>query len=177
MVKLSLRFEEGQYAKIFHKVRLPKVIIKQQEVYLKSRADSIINLFKKLIDYSNFTTLVNHSHYGAQRVFLVLIAYTGARRNEVATLKVEDIDLQNKCIHFRNTKNSKPRYAPVTDKILGIIKDYLIEREKNIKSKTTSLFLNKRGNPINADSIGANIIMVAKQHGIDMKFHAFRRGS
>lgn len=149
------QFDENRYIKLFNRIKLPKIIAKKQEVYLKDMADIIIDIFMKEKSTANFTTLVN-------LLFLVILKFTGGRRNEVATLKVEDIDFNLKCIHFYNTKNNISRHIQVPDKILEMIKKYLIEREKNIKSDTTNLFLNKHGKPTNVDSISANIIMVAK---------------
>lgn len=53
-----------------------------------------------------------------RELMIRLMYYTGLRASEVAKLKVEDIDFQDKVIHVKNTKGKKDRFIPFFDKKL-----------------------------------------------------------
>jgi integrase len=52
------------------------------------------------------------------RILLVLLYATGARRAEAARIKVEDIDSQRMVIHIRQGKGAKDRDVPLSPKLL-----------------------------------------------------------
>lgn len=59
-----------------------------------------------------------------QLVFLLLL-YTGIRRNELANIKVRNIDFKNKSIYLDFTKSGTPRYCYFNDYIGNLIKEVI----------------------------------------------------
>jgi len=52
----------------------------------------------------------------------LLSLQTGARASEIFNLKGHDIDLQNRLIALRDTKNTETRYAPMTETVREMLK-------------------------------------------------------
>jgi integrase/recombinase XerD len=58
------------------------------------------------------------------RTLLMLLYATGLRRAEAANLKVSDIDSARMLIHVHQGKGSRDRELPLTQKLLGALRDY-----------------------------------------------------
>ena len=58
------------------------------------------------------------------RTLLMLLYATGLRRAEAANLKVSDIDSSRMLIHVHQGKGSRDRELPLTQKLLGALRDY-----------------------------------------------------
>jgi integrase/recombinase XerD len=58
------------------------------------------------------------------RVALTTAYAAGLRVGEVARLKLTSIDSKRMLIHVENTKNGKDRYAMLSPRLLGILRDY-----------------------------------------------------
>jgi integrase len=63
----------------------------------------------------------------AARDFMLLVLFTGARREEAVPLKWSDIDFKDKTVIFRETKNKKPHTLPLSDYLFKLLED----RKKN----------------------------------------------
>jgi integrase len=61
------------------------------------------------------------------RHFLLLLLFTGARREEAIPLKWSDVDFKDKTVIFRETKNRKPHTLPLSDFLFKLLED----RKKN----------------------------------------------
>lgn len=57
------------------------------------------------------------------RDFLILALFTGMRRNEVARLRWEQIDLPERALHIPKTKNGDPLDLPLSDFIVELLRD------------------------------------------------------
>ncbi len=57
------------------------------------------------------------------RDYLLLLLFTGARKTETATLKWEDVDMENRTFVLTKTKNGKPLPLPMSDYIYGIFQN------------------------------------------------------
>lgn len=68
------------------------------------------------------------------RTFLTLQLHTGMRINEVRMLELEDIDLDERRIHIRESKAGKSRTVPLNDVIHAIMKTYLEEERRSVNS-------------------------------------------
>jgi integrase len=66
---------------------------------------------------------------------IVVLIETAMRRSELTSLKIEDIDLQNKLLTLRDTKNGTDRTIPISNKALAAI-NYLVDHS------TSDLLLN-----------------------------------
>ena len=76
------------------------------------------------------------------RTLLMLLYATGLRRAEAANLKVSDIDSSLMLIHVRQGKGSRDRELPLTQKVLGALRDYW--RAAKMKPRVY-LFPSRRG--------------------------------
>ncbi len=59
-------------------------------------------------------------------VLIRLLYGTGIRISEALYLTCNDIDLQDKCLILRNTKNGKDRMVPISDSLANACEQYLI---------------------------------------------------
>lgn len=78
---------------------------------------------------------------------IILFAFfTGMRRGEIANLKWENLDLDHRYIHVKETKNDEERHIPVCDPLY----DILIE----LKDQATSeyVFTTQKGEPYKSPS-------------------------
>ena len=73
----------------------------------------------------------------------ILSLYCGLRAGEIFNLCWSDIDLQNKIITLRNTKNTKTRIIYMPDKVFK-----MLSHKSKYPHKLPLLFLNKDGNKI-----------------------------
>jgi site-specific recombinase XerD len=76
------------------------------------------------------------------RTLLMLLYATGLRRAEAANLKVSDIDSSRMLIHVHQGKGSRDRELPLTQKLLGALRDYW--RAAKMKPRVY-LFPSRRG--------------------------------
>ncbi len=60
---------------------------------------------------------------------ILLALTTGMRQGEILGLKWNDIDLENRVAHIRDTKNSSPRSVPLVDSILDELKRLYEKRQ------------------------------------------------
>ncbi len=90
--------------------------------------------------------LKKHSQQVYEMAYISL--YTGMRFGEIANLKWQDIDFQNKLIHVKDPKNRTSRVAYMTDGVEQILTQRK-ERLPNLKTKPESfVFFTKNGSKI-----------------------------
>jgi integrase len=68
-------------------------------------------------DLPKWFEAVNKLENPTIRDYLLLLLFTGARRTESASLKWEDVDMENKTFVLTTTKNGKPLHLPMSDYI------------------------------------------------------------
>jgi integrase len=57
------------------------------------------------------------------RDFLLIALFTGMRRNEVASLRWENINLDERKLHLPTTKNGDPLILPLSDYLLNLFRE------------------------------------------------------
>lgn len=159
-------FTKETFINVFDEVELPKQKYRKQKVFLKKDTKEIIETFRDNIN--DFHTLRNF-------IFILICATTGARRKEIAMIKIQDIDFDTKHITFYNTKNGKPRSIEMTDELIDYLTEYLPQR-KVIAKNTDNLFISKSGKEVDVGTIDTMIRYYAKKYKLSLSFHAFRRG-
>jgi site-specific recombinase XerD len=70
------------------------------------------------------TRLIEAAPNVLYRTLLMLLYATGLRRAEAANLKVSDIDSSRMLIHVHQGKGSRDRELPLTQKMLGALREY-----------------------------------------------------
>jgi site-specific recombinase XerD len=61
------------------------------------------------------------------KAILTLTYSVGLRVSEIVNLKIEDIDSKRMLIHIKNAKGKKDRIVPLSDNVLGILRQYYRE--------------------------------------------------
>ena len=136
--------------------------------------DSDVN---RLLESCDTTTAVGLR----DRAFLEFLYATGARISEVATLKLEQIDLQNGTVRLFG-KGSKERIVPLYESAIEWLKKYLRSSRPTLllKDKTgrthSALFISVRGNDMSADSLRKVFSSYLAAAGLDSSLspHAMR---
>ncbi|MFH1972808.1 MAG: site-specific tyrosine recombinase/integron integrase [archaeon] len=95
-----------------------------------------VTLSKKEIQ-NLLETIKNIKH----RILLELMVSSGLRVSEVVSLKIEDIDFEEKTIHVKSGKGNKDRKTIVSSSVLKLINEYLDTR----KNDSEYIFEKKEG--------------------------------
>ena len=77
-----------------------------------------------MLSQEEVARLINAAEFPFHRILLMTLYATGARRAEVARLKVSDIDSQRMVIHIRGGKGRKDRDVMLSPKLLDALRVY-----------------------------------------------------
>ena len=130
----------------------------------------------KLFEHSQPVKESEKFKYWRDFVIVSLLYATGIRREELANIKLSDIDERVKTITVTG-KGNKVRVVPVGETAYEDIKEYLNYREsfqKNKSSNSNYLFLNKFGQPLSVRSIDRLVKKFASLAGMDFTPHTLR---
>jgi len=105
--------------KLFFKV-IDNRLIDVDLIHRPRREHSLPNVFSKEEVKQLLQVLPNVKH----RAMLSLIYACGLRRNELLNLKLTSIDSKRKLVLIRQAKGNKDRIAPLSDKILELLRAY-----------------------------------------------------
>jgi site-specific recombinase XerD len=109
--------------------------------------------------------------------FMIALFYaTGIRREELANIKLIDIDSSVKAITITG-KGNKVRVVPIGDTTYDEYGTYLSHRNTfidKLKVKTPYLFLNRFGRPLTVRSIDRLVKKFALKEGLDFTPHTLR---
>lgn len=97
---------------------------------------------------------------------LTLLAYTGIRKSELLNLNWEDINLGNKYITIRNTKNKTDRVIPIHNRVFALLDKYLSQR---LPINNPALFVGEGGNRLHSNSLRCLFKRSIKLSGLNNK--------
>ena len=100
--------------------------------------------------------------------FLLLVLFTGLRRNEAAKLTWNRVDLKDRTIVIKDTKNHTDHTLPLTD----FLYDLLMKRKEEAKTKYVFPNENNTGYMTDPKKQIANVI---KESGVNFSTHDLRR--
>ncbi len=121
----------------------------------------------------------SHEPYLAWRDYLMmaLLYATGMRREELANIRLTDIDWEKGLISVTG-KGNKVRLVPVGDTTMAELKHYLELRKDFAAQKGTSsesaLFLNRYGKALTVRTIDRRVKKFGKAGGVELTPHALR---
>jgi site-specific recombinase XerD len=119
------------------KVKIPKVL---NEIELE-----------KLLKAPDHNTDTRFKKYSLRdKLMLTMFSYTGLRRTELTDLNWNDINLGNKYLIVRKSKNKNQRIIPLHDRVIELLDLYLNQR---LPSKNNALFVGRTGERINHNSL------------------------
>ncbi len=97
--------------------------------------------------------LIKDVDYKSRNIAIIfLIANTGIRRSECCNLLLKNIDLENNEMIVIG-KGNKERTVLLTDKVVEVIKNYLVDRNKSKYKDSPYLFVSERGNKLCPETI------------------------
>jgi site-specific recombinase XerD len=91
---------------------------------------------------------------------------TGIRLSELATLKLEDIDFENRLVTVRQGKGRRDRQIPLVEEEVKALRNYLRYRTTELILDDDTLFLAKNGTSLNVSSVKAIVAKYVKKAGI-----------
>lgn len=101
---------------IFDDLQKPRSNYRNQKVVEYDQIKKVLRTLKK----------IKNRFIRIRSIMIILIyATSGARRLEVANLKISDINLNSRYIRFLKTKNNKPRLNPIPDITIKYINKYI----------------------------------------------------
>lgn len=101
-------------------------VIKRRQTVLHTDDDSGQSWLKAI---ASMRTLAGGRNY-AKRVmadYIIVTLCWGARRSEAASIKVTDVDFEREYVVFRDTKNSRDHYFPLTPAVASILRQRIEE--------------------------------------------------
>lgn len=102
------------------------------------------------------------------RDYLLFLLFTGLRRNEVANLKWDDIDLKDKSFVIIDPKNTEPFFLPLSD----FLHELLINRKKEASSPHVFPADSESGH---IEDPRKALWRIAEISGVDVDVHDLRR--
>ena len=119
------------------KVKIPKVL---NEIELE-----------KLLKAPDHNTDTRFKKYSLRdKLMLTMFSYTGLRRTELTDLNWNDINLGNRYLIVRKSKNKNQRIIPLHDRVIELLDLYLNQR---LPLKNNALFVGRTGERINHSSL------------------------
>lgn len=106
--------------------------------------------------------LLNHIKHPHILACVQTLYFTGLRINECLTLRLDDVDFNERKIRVRHGKGNKERFVPINDKLEKILQNYLM----NVREGTGDLFFSlKKSNSLSRQYVNAELNKVTKQLG------------
>jgi site-specific recombinase XerD len=99
---------------------------------------------------------------------LLLMFRHGLRVSEACSLKLSDIDLENKVFHVRRLKGCDHGVHDFYNGESASIRAWLLEREKmNVPSEVDTLFISERRKPLSRITVFQLVRVIAKAAGLE----------
>jgi integrase/recombinase XerD len=161
-------------------IKTPKVRRNLQPVLSSSQTDRMLKMARPIYDSNRPPT---HNFPLRDRAIMEILYGVGLRVSELTNLKLEDISLENKSIHLKDTKTDDSTYSPIPRKTLEYVSKYLEHREviyPQDRPLPDFLFLNRYGRgPLDRNSIVKILKKYAKKTGIKISVapHTLRRSA
>ncbi len=112
---------------------------------------------EQLATLFNGTTLPE-GFEGIRNKLIVEILYScGLRRSELIGLQINDIDLENNRLKVLG-KGNKQRLVPFGESLNVSLKNYLLQRNGDLKIETNYLFYNKSGNKLEPRTVYSVVV-------------------
>lgn len=130
----------------------------------------------RLFGHTNARSDKGTYFYWRDFVIVGLLYVTGLRREEVAGIRLGDIDSDGRLISVIGKRN-KQRVVPIGDQTAGDLARFLELRVAFVDEKgivTTHLFLNRSGRPLTVRSINRIVKKYGGGEGVSMTPHVLR---
>jgi len=120
----------------------------------------------RVITEEEFSKLYNEASEFLQPILMIAV-HTGLRRSEILNLKVSDINLKDKYILVRETKNGEIRHVPINSLLMKALKSVINNTDSEY------LFTGPTGDPVK--SVKQGFWAALRRSGIaHLRFHDLR---
>ncbi len=164
------KYEDGKGQQLI--MANPVRVISETKAWFKvNRRESIIKEKDLSRWYQAVAGLKNNKKSSiaeSVRDYLLLLLFTGLRREEAARLKWEDINFEEKILTVSDTKNHKPLILPLTDFLLHLFR----KRSKDVKGDYVFPGKGVKGHIVEP---GKQIKNVIEESGVQFTIHDLRR--
>jgi len=127
-------------------------ILKEDFIKVQNKGNPT-NVTTKQVEKFLKRVLTKDADYKSRNIAIIyLIANTGIRRSECCNLLLKNIDLDNNEMIVIG-KGNKERTVLLTDKVVELIKNYLVDRNKSRYKDSPYLFVSERGNKLCPETI------------------------
>lgn len=105
-------------------------------------------------------------------VIINLLLNNGCRAASIRSIQIQDVDLENRQIILRHTKNGKMQAIPLCSMLIPILREYLATRGG---SPSDFLFCTQYGDQMTRDTLRNSIARYNKSRGVEKtSTHLFR---
>jgi integrase/recombinase XerC len=130
----------------------------------------------RLFEHGNARSDKQSYFYWRDYLMIALLYVTGMRREELAAIKLADIDMRQGLIRVIG-KGNKERVVPVGDATMADLKAYLARRQEFVQVSgvsVTALFLNRQGGRLSVRSVDRLVKQFGRGEGLNFTPHALR---
>ena len=130
----------------------------------------------RLFEHGNARSDKQSFFYWRDYLMIALLYVTGIRREELAAIKLGDIDMRQGLIRVIG-KGNKERVVPVGETTMADLRAYLSRRKEFVESRhipVMSLFLNRQGGSLSVRSVDRLVKKFGRGEGLDFTPHTLR---
>ncbi len=132
--------------------------------YLHAYKDEVRQ--RKLISVNDAEKMVSATIDTRDRAILLLLLKTGIRRNELITLDLADVDLQNQALTLKPTAKRSNRMICLDDETVRALSRWVRQREMR-RNKSQALFIGLTGDRLKKAGITDVVVRAAERAGLN----------
>lgn len=129
-------------------------------------------------EQKRFVRAAERCRRSKDRAVALLLFYTGIRIGECAALDVDDVSVfgRKNRVTIRSGKGEKYRVIPLHSEAVEAVSEWLIDRGKKFKGKSTdnALFVNPQGRRISTASLDLIVRKIGRDCGLELSAHVLR---
>jgi integrase len=110
-------------------------------------------------------------HRVTMRTLMLFLYGTGVLLGEAISLRLEDVDLEDRKISIKNRISTRSRQIPICDDLCDILRHYLKWRSKN-KFVNSHFFVNRRDEPVRISPVEKKFCRLRKSANISGELSA-----
>ncbi|MBY0404304.1 MAG: site-specific integrase [Cyanobacteria bacterium] len=129
---------------------------------------------KKTVHEKEIEALLQACETSQERLIVALLAFTGLRVSEAASLKITDINMTEGYLTVQLAKWGKTRRVGLSQRLKEIFQEHL-KNTQNAENHSGWLFLDRLGEKITRFGIRTRLAKLGNRVGVEVTPHALRR--
>ncbi len=130
--------------------------------YMRSYKNGNETHTHQLLTVEQMAALIKSALDIRDRAIMLLLAKTGIRRNELASLDVSDIDIEDQSIHLKTTAKRSNLQVFFDEECRVVLARWLAVRQSRNRHNSPALFINQQGKRLGRNGIN----QVIKAHAV-----------